>query len=52
MTLECRNSKTFGPFLRKPYKALFINTPQIPKMYKGIRKKKKGEFKDCQVSTN
>jgi hypothetical protein len=33
----------------KPYKTLFINTPLIWKMFKGIRNK--GEFEGCQVST-
>jgi hypothetical protein len=28
--------------MRKPCKTLFINTPQISKMYKGNRGKKKG----------
>jgi hypothetical protein len=43
--LGCEKSiAVFQKIERKPCKTLFINTPQIPKMYKGIRKKKSLDF--------
>jgi hypothetical protein len=36
----------------KPCKTLFVNTPQIPKTYKGIRKKKRENLKDVKFWGN
>jgi hypothetical protein len=35
----------------KPYRTLFVNTPGIWKMFKGLGKKK-GEFKGREATTN
>jgi len=34
----------------KPHKTLFINTPEVWEMYKGIRKRKRENLQDVKLS--